>query len=178
LKRTSIGKRLRFDIFARDEFTCRYCGRQSDKVIMHIDHVIPVCEGGTNDPENLVTACADCNLGKSSKLIGKAAANETDRLRIAQEMQEQIEAAEMARNSVYARRDRKQQLINFWCGETGRNQVDLQTVAIVFGYVEEFGEAVVYKWVEKAAAKCREDRSIGQYISGIRRSVKAEAEAE
>lgn len=27
----------------------------------HVDHLLPVCDGGTNDEENLVAACADCN---------------------------------------------------------------------------------------------------------------------
>jgi 5-methylcytosine-specific restriction endonuclease McrA len=31
-KRKNIGKRLRFSIFSRDNFSCRYCGRQSDQV--------------------------------------------------------------------------------------------------------------------------------------------------
>ena len=35
-----------------------------DDVILEVDHVLPVCEGGTNDIDNLVTSCKDCNRGK------------------------------------------------------------------------------------------------------------------
>lgn len=55
---------IRFDVLRRDGYTCRYCGRSAPDVPVHVDHVIPRVEGGTDDPSNLVTACQDCNLGK------------------------------------------------------------------------------------------------------------------
>lgn len=61
----SLSKRLRFEVLKRDGFRCRYCGASSLSVLLHVDHVIPRAEGGTDDPENLMTACAPCNLGKS-----------------------------------------------------------------------------------------------------------------
>jgi hypothetical protein len=70
--REPIGKRLRFEIFKRDRFRCVYCGRTSPVVVLHVDHFIPVAEGGDNDPANLFTSCSDCNLGKSDKLIANA----------------------------------------------------------------------------------------------------------
>lgn len=59
----AVSKRLRFEILRRDNHTCRYCGAKDD---LTIDHVTPEALGGTNDPANLVAACADCNAGKSS----------------------------------------------------------------------------------------------------------------
>jgi len=61
-------ERLRFSIFARDGFRCRYCGRspQEDEVKLVIDHVIPVSKGGTDEPGNLITSCAECNRGKGN----------------------------------------------------------------------------------------------------------------
>jgi len=56
-KRKSIGKKKRFEVFARDEFTCRYCGKQPPEVQLVIDHIKPVIEGGTNETTNLITAC-------------------------------------------------------------------------------------------------------------------------
>jgi 5-methylcytosine-specific restriction endonuclease McrA len=38
-------------------------------VKLQVDHVLPVSAGGTNKPENLATACAECNIGKGSALI-------------------------------------------------------------------------------------------------------------
>lgn len=58
--------RLRFEILKRDNFTCRYCGRKPPGVILQVDHILAVRDGGLNIPENLVTACKECNAGKSA----------------------------------------------------------------------------------------------------------------
>lgn len=64
-KRQPLSKRTRFDVFKRDGFVCQYCGAHPPTVVLHVDHVVPVAEGGKNDIDNLVTACESCNLGKS-----------------------------------------------------------------------------------------------------------------
>ena len=63
--------RMRFSILARDGFRCRYCGRssQEDGVKLVVDQIIPSSKGGTSDPSNLITYCADCNLGKGDLLL-------------------------------------------------------------------------------------------------------------
>lgn len=72
--RQPIGPRLRFSVFSRDGFACCYCGRKAPSVVLHVDHVVPVSKGGLNVIENLVTACADCNLGKSDLSVTKLCA--------------------------------------------------------------------------------------------------------
>ena len=67
-----ISKTLRFEILARDGFRCRYCGRSAPDVELHVDHLRPSALGGGDDGENLVTACGDCNLGKSDRTLGPA----------------------------------------------------------------------------------------------------------
>lgn len=62
----AVTKRVRFEILRRDSNTCQYCGQMAPDVPLHIDHVIPVALGGSDDPGNLVTACKDCNAGKTS----------------------------------------------------------------------------------------------------------------
>lgn len=61
--------RLRFLILERDEFTCRYCGRKAPDVELHVDHAVSIADGGPDAYENLVTACQECNLGKSGRSI-------------------------------------------------------------------------------------------------------------
>ena len=68
-KRKSMSKKLRFEVFKRDSFTCQYCGSQSPDVILHVDHIKPVAKGGANDLLNLITSCVDCNLGKGAREI-------------------------------------------------------------------------------------------------------------
>lgn len=61
---TNTFYRLRWVTLERDNFTCQYCGASAPDVVLWIDHRVPVSEGGTDDPNNLVTACIACNLGK------------------------------------------------------------------------------------------------------------------
>jgi len=68
--REPLSKKLRFDVFKRDGFACVYCGTHpSETTILEVDHVHPVIEGGTNEIDNLVTACFDCNRGKGKHLL-------------------------------------------------------------------------------------------------------------
>lgn len=60
-----ISKTLRFEVFKRDSFKCRYCGRAAPEVVLNLEHVVPVARGGLDEIANFVTACADCNGGKS-----------------------------------------------------------------------------------------------------------------
>ena len=68
--REAIGARLRFEILRRCNFACYSCGVPAalGVKVLHVDHVIPVDLGGTNDPWNLVAACWDCNAGKTNGL--------------------------------------------------------------------------------------------------------------
>lgn len=60
---------LRFAVLERDHFTCLYCGRRPPEVVLEVDHVLARANGGTDDGTNLVTACRDCNGGKSAGLL-------------------------------------------------------------------------------------------------------------
>lgn len=62
----AVSKRIRFEVLRRDNFSCRYCGAKAPDVELHVDHVMPVALGGSDDPTNLTTACVDCNNGKAS----------------------------------------------------------------------------------------------------------------
>ena len=56
----------RFNLFLRDEFSCQYCGSRHD---LTFDHVIPRALGGVTSWENVVAACAPCNVRKGSKTL-------------------------------------------------------------------------------------------------------------
>lgn len=63
--RKAMSKKLRFEVFKRDKFVCQYCGAHPPSVVLHVDHINPVSKGGSNDMDNLITACQPCNSGKS-----------------------------------------------------------------------------------------------------------------
>ena len=48
-------------VFARDSWTCQYCGARSN---LTVDHVIPRSKGGESSWENIVASCAPCNRRK------------------------------------------------------------------------------------------------------------------
>ena len=60
----------RFNVFLRDSFACQYCGSSEE---LTFDHVTPRSKGGRTTWENIVTACARCNLGKGGRLPREAA---------------------------------------------------------------------------------------------------------
>lgn len=67
-EREKMTSGLRFDIFKRDDYKCKICGRGAkDGVKLHVDHIVPIAKGGKTIPENLQTLCQDCNLGKGTK---------------------------------------------------------------------------------------------------------------
>ncbi len=54
----------RFNLFLRDAFSCQYCGCPDE---LTFDHVIPRSRGGRTSWDNIVTACAPCNLRKGGR---------------------------------------------------------------------------------------------------------------
>jgi 5-methylcytosine-specific restriction endonuclease McrA len=48
-------------VFARDDWSCQYCGIRTS---LTVDHVIPRSKGGSSDWENIVASCAPCNRRK------------------------------------------------------------------------------------------------------------------
>lgn len=42
---------------------CHWCGRAGTTV----DHLVPISRGGTNDDDNLVSACAKCNEARGNR---------------------------------------------------------------------------------------------------------------
>lgn len=65
--RKAVSERIRYQVFSRDNFRCKACGRSADDGIkLTVDHKIPVDWGGTNDIKNLLTLCDECNRGKKA----------------------------------------------------------------------------------------------------------------
>jgi 5-methylcytosine-specific restriction endonuclease McrA len=56
-------------VFARDGWTCQYCGARAN---LTVDHVIPRSKGGASTWENIVASCAPCNRRKGDLLPAQA----------------------------------------------------------------------------------------------------------
>ena len=55
-------------LFVRQQGKCAYCRKRISHSLFHLDHVVPLARGGTNDLNNLFVACAPCNLSKVDRL--------------------------------------------------------------------------------------------------------------
>ncbi len=53
-------------VFARDAWTCQYCGQERGSLT--VDHVIPRSKGGGSGWDNIVASCAPCNRRKGDRL--------------------------------------------------------------------------------------------------------------
>jgi 5-methylcytosine-specific restriction endonuclease McrA len=65
IPRDSARRRItRRAVFARDSWTCQYCGTTTH---LTVDHVIPRSRGGASSWDNIVTSCAPCNRRKGAR---------------------------------------------------------------------------------------------------------------
>lgn len=154
MARQAIGKRVRFDIFKRDRFTCRYCGAQPPDVILVIDHVRPVVEGGDNEDINLITACEACNQGKGKRPLSQLPPNEDLDLRI---LEAQQEIAELRQFQEWkAKRDQLRDEVvllvqHAWCDCSNLDWHPSDHVCIQL--LTEFSANIVLAAVESVAPK-------------------------
>ena len=73
-RRKPLSKTIREKIKRRDKFTCQNCGKSEgmfEDIKLHIDHIIPICSGGSDDEENLRVLCAGCNLLKKNHIFNE-----------------------------------------------------------------------------------------------------------
>lgn len=78
-----IKQKIRNDVSKKSRGVCFYCETKASRAeinkrgilvfydkqnrVYHIDHKSPLSEGGSNESENLVLSCQDCNLSKRKK---------------------------------------------------------------------------------------------------------------
>lgn len=102
-KRKAISTKTRFEVFKRDNFACQYCGAHPPGVLLHVDHIRAVADGGGNEIDNLVTACEPCNLGKGARPLMAVPESLAEKVKAVAEREAQV----LGYQSVMeARRDR------------------------------------------------------------------------
>lgn len=120
----ATSKRLRFEVFKRDKFTCTYCGRRPPDVLLEADHIVPRCDGGPDTIDNLATSCEACNRGKAGTPLGDVAPA-IDELQLLEAIQEMGERARGLRGQMAA-------------AEEARKAED-SVVEVVLGWWQEIG---------------------------------------
>jgi hypothetical protein len=85
----AVSKKLRFDVFKRDGFKCQYCGSVPPIVVLEVDHIIPVSKKGTDEIDNLITSCFDCNRGKSNRELTSLPQTTVEKITLLKERESQ-----------------------------------------------------------------------------------------
>jgi hypothetical protein len=89
-KRKAISPKTRFEVFKRDGFKCLYCGAHPPGVLLEVDHIVAVVEGGAHDMDNFATACWNCNRGKGARDLKTAPKTLAAKARETQEREAQL----------------------------------------------------------------------------------------
>lgn len=63
--RTADWRARRLRILRRDAWVCSACKRVTLGQTAHVDHIMPLEEGGTDDDGNLQTLCSSCHGAKT-----------------------------------------------------------------------------------------------------------------
>lgn len=158
-KRKSLSKKIRFEVFKRDSFTCQYCGCEAPDVILHVDHIDPVSKGGGNDIMNLITSCQGCNLGKSDRELSDntVVKKKKGQLNDLQERKNQIEMIAEWQKSLLDIRKSKCDLINDIIDQRTGMRLVRSEIPSIYKPIESFGLSEVCEAINIA---------INQYYDG------------
>lgn len=166
--RKTLSKRLRFEVLKRDNFCCQYCSAKPPKVPLEIDHILPVSKGGDNSIENLITACFDCNRGKSNNeltCITKSTEERIERMKLAQAQYKQYKELvkkkmKSMQNDVNAVEDVYNACFDGWV-LTDRFKLSVKK------FIEELGVEEVLDAMETACYKIYDKNKALKYFCGV-----------
>lgn len=85
-------RKIRFDVFKRDNFACQYCGRTPPAIILELDHIVPKSKGGVESIDNYIAACFDCNRGKGKHKLDSIPSGISDNIELIKEKRRQLKA--------------------------------------------------------------------------------------
>lgn len=154
-KRKGLSKGTRFEVFKRDAFTCQYCGRTPPAIVLEVDHIVPVADGGSDGQENLVTACFDCNRGKGAAPLTVAPESLGVQLARAMEAREQLDAYNrflMSQREI--EQQAVQEIVAYYCdqlfADSERTSLTLNSDCekSITVFVKRLPEAVIYDAID------------------------------
>lgn len=165
--RKSLSKKVRFDVFKRDVFTCQYCGSTPPSIVLEIDHIIPVSAGGDNCIDNLVASCFDCNRGKGALSLDVSPESLTDKASLIAEKRDQLKAYEKLLKANKASITRKVTKINnIFMDSCDRQFSDIFKVS-VRKFLEKLPFPEVEDSMEIAISKDLDPDNTIKYFCGI-----------
>lgn len=181
-QRKPISDSMRWQVFARDGFCCRYCGRQAGQegVSLAVDHVVSVADGGDNRIDNLVTACRQCNGGKSAKSLLSIPSTQEVMERLERTRADADAMSQSIERAIEAEQDREQVIVNMKCAAYRQKSCTIQRgeMSIALGLVREFGADNVARWYVAAARRGVHEAKAVRYVCGCARNERENGGAE
>jgi hypothetical protein len=166
-KRMPISPKLRFDVFKRDGFACVYCGAHPPE-LLEIDHICPVSDDGTNEIDNLVTACFRCNRGKAANALSIVPQSLQDRAEETAEREAQIKAYY---EILQAKKDREEEelwsIAQVYMGRFGEESILRNRLASIRMFLQRLNYYEVLEAMEIATDKHYNKGSVFRYFCGI-----------
>lgn len=151
--RTKISKKTRFEVFKRDGFQCQYCGDVPPKVVLEIDHIQAVSVCGSDDQDNLITACFDCNRGKGARDVSVAPKSLAQKSKEIQEKEDQLKGYYLIMAAQKERQEREVWQVLKELGEDTELGVNKQWFTSVKMFIQKIGYFEVLDAAEIANAK-------------------------
>jgi hypothetical protein len=167
-EREPLSKKIRFNVFKRDSFQCQYCGQTPPKVVLEIDHIQPVSKGGKNNIDNLLTACFDCNRGKSNGLLTAIPMSILEKAEILKEKQEQVKAFEKLNKAIQRKVQKDINTVedafrvffpDYYFNDGFRTSVKR--------FLEDLPVFEVVDAMDKACSRCNRINDVTKYFCGI-----------
>lgn len=168
-ERKAISKKVRFDVFKRDNFACQYCGCTPPNVVLEIDHIHPVSKGGKNDVDNLITACFNCNRGKSDGLLTSVPDTINSKAEIMAEKEEQIKAFNRLLANKRRREDKQISQLEEIFDDTfdGYSWKPKFRESIRSNFMPYLTQDQLIAAISKACSKCYDREAASKYFCGI-----------
>lgn len=163
-----ISKRIRFEVFKRDSFTCQYCGQKAPDIVLHLDHIEPQSLDGDDTITNLLTSCEACNLGKSNIRLSDDSAIQKQRhqLELLQERREQLEMMmEWHRGLVDIEAEQLEEIAQFWSDLVSPYTLNDTGVSALRKLIQKFGPSEAIESIKIAVGYYLERDDEGKPIA-------------
>ncbi len=168
-KRKPLSKKTRFEVFKRDSFICQYCGAVPPTVVLEVDHIKPVSKGGDNSVDNLITACFDCNRGKSNNELKTIPDSIKNKHKVLTEKNDQLkEYQKLIRKyekRIYVQCIEISEEYTNWFPEFQLTQRFIDGSVKMF--IEKIGYLNVKESMSKACARVEDEQQAIKYFCGI-----------
>lgn len=166
-QRKNISKKTRFEVFKRDQFTCQYCGNTPPAVVLEVDHIDAVSNGGDNDIDNLITSCFDCNRGKGARSLSTIPQTVHEKLEVLHEREEQIKAFNKQLKAKRKRQDKQiDSLSDILVQHTKHYFTDSFRESVRINFLEVLSPEQLENAMHKACMKCRAPQDAVKYFCG------------